>query len=232
MAAVAVIQTAPRAQLGRQAAWFAGGLALAFTVPAVGTDVLDLHHDVYYAAYFAAVLAFLTLYVRSTHLDVVALVQRSWRLSVAVGLIVAVAVVANVLQDPETARPAGAYFGFEILWRGVAYGTVDALLLQAFPGAVALTVLGGTLDGLRRRVGFAALALALVMALTAVYHLGYEQFRDDGVRQPETGNAILSLPMLVSANPLGSIVAHASMHVAAATHAYETPTYLPPQVRA
>ena len=37
---------------------------------------------------------------------------------------------------------------------------------------------------------------------------------------------------LLTTNPIGSVLAHASMHVAAATHAYETPTFLPPQVTA
>jgi hypothetical protein len=47
-----------------------------------------------------------------------------------------------------------------------------------------------------------------------------------------TGNAILSVPTLLTANPAGSIVAHATMHVTAVAHAYETPTYLPPQTSA
>jgi hypothetical protein len=78
-------------------------------------------------------------------------------------------------------------------------------------------------------VGFAALALPLVVVITASYHLGYQQFRDDGVAAPETGNTIISLPLLVSANPVGSVIAHASMHLAAVTHAYETDVFLPPQ---
>lgn len=89
--------------------------------------------------------------------------------------------------------------------------------------------MGGHVAGLRRRVAFAALALPLVLVITAVYHLGYEQFREDGLRQPETGNTVLSIPMLLTANPAGSIIAHAAMHVTAVAHAYETPTYLPPQ---
>jgi hypothetical protein len=83
-----------------------------------------------------------------------------------------------------------------------------------------------------RRLGFAAIALPLVIVITAVYHLGYDQFREDGVAKPEIGNTVISVPLLVAVNPAGSIVAHASMHVAAVTHAYETDVFLPPQTTA
>jgi hypothetical protein len=69
----------------------------------------------------------------------------------------------------------------------------------------------------------------MVWIITATYHLGYEQFREDGVAGPETGNTIISLPAIVTANPAGAVVAHAAMHVTAVTHAYETDLYLPPQ---
>jgi hypothetical protein len=35
--------------------------------------------------------------------------------------------------------------------------------------------------------------------------------------------------MLLTLNPVGSIVAHSSMHVAAETHSHETDLFLPPQ---
>jgi hypothetical protein len=82
---------------------------------------------------------------------------------------------------------------------------------------------------LARRAGFAAITLALTLIITATYHLGYEQFRDDGVAEPETGNVIITMPTLLSANPIGSLIAHTAMHEAAVTHAYETDTFLPPQ---
>ena len=72
----------------------------------------------------------------------------------------------------------------------------------------------------------------LILTITATYHLGFEQFRRDGIEAPVIGNTMISVPMLLTASPIGSVLAHASMHVAAATHAYERPTFLPPQVGA
>jgi hypothetical protein len=75
-------------------------------------------------------------------------------------------------------------------------------------------------------------SLVLVMTITAAYHLGYAQYRDDGIRQPETGNALISAPMLLSTNPVGSVLDHAAMHVSAVLHDYETEVRLPPATSA
>jgi hypothetical protein len=74
--------------------------------------------------------------------------------------------------------------------------------------------------------------LPLVVALTATYHLGYPQYRDDGIGRPETGNVIISIPTFATANPLGSVVAHVAQHVTAVTHAYESRIFNPPATKA
>ena len=75
-------------------------------------------------------------------------------------------------------------------------------------------------------------SLALVLTITATYHLGYEHYRDEGLADPELGNALMSLPMLLTANPIGSVLDHSAMHVAAVVHEYEGETRLPPQADA
>ncbi|HEX6031452.1 MAG TPA: hypothetical protein VFY90_08465 [Tepidiformaceae bacterium] len=222
----ATIQHEHITQLG----WYAGGVLLGFVVPFLFTSVFDLNHDLYYGIYFAAVGVFLGAYVRWTGLDVAELFRRNWKWSLVLGAIAAVLLVFNVYRrEDATPRPDGAYFLFSLGWRGVLYGTVDALLLSAFPVAVAYALVSGRLDGIARKASFGALALGLTLVITATYHLGYEQYRDDGIGGPETGNAIISLPAILTANPLGSVIAHASMHVAADAHAYETDVFLPPK---
>jgi hypothetical protein len=216
----------------RHLAWFSIAVVVAFLVPFVGVSELELQHDVYYLAYFGVTLSLIAAYVRLERVDVRRIVARSWPSSLGLGVVVAVAVAANVLSEDATDRPTGAYFAFEVLWRGVAYGAVDALLLSALPGMVAYSILRGRVDGVIGKVRFAALALPLVLAITATYHLGYPQYREDGLRKPETGNTIISVPTLATANPIGSLVAHTTMHVTAVVHAYETPVFLPPEVEA
>ena len=217
-------------RVGRQLGWFAFGNAVAFLIPYVGVSVLDAQHDVFYLAYFAITLTLLAAYVRSEHVDVRAMFTRGWIWSLGLGALTAAALWRNVIANSSaTPRPHGGYFVFELLWRGVGYGVIDALLLTAFPCAVAYGILRGHLAGVVGRIRFIALALPLIWVLTATYHLGYPQIRQDGLGRPETGNTIISMPALLTANPAGSILAHVTMHVTAVNHAYETRDYLPPQ---
>ena len=216
-----------------QVAWYGLGAVVAFLLPFVFSSTLDLNHDVYYLVYFSGAASFLAAYATLTKVDVRGLFTRNWRWSLALGALATAFVVFNVLaREDSTPRPDGLYFAFTIAWRGVLYGVIDALLLTAFPTAVAYALMNGKLDTLANRATFGLLGLALILLITATYHLGYEQFREDGVVGPETGNTIISVPALLTANPIGSIIAHASMHVAADVHAYETDLFLPPQTKA
>jgi hypothetical protein len=216
----------------RHALWFGGVAAVAFVIPYAGVSLFDLQHDLYYLVYFATAVAVVSAYVWVEHVDVRRVVARAWPWSLGLGVVVGAAQVWNVLGDDATDRPNGAYFVFELAWRGVTYGAVDALLLSVFPGLVAYMILRGRVAGFAGKVRFTALALPLVLLITATYHLGYPQYREDGVGQPEIGNTMISVPMFATANPVGAVVAHATMHTTAVAHAYETPTYLPPETEA
>jgi hypothetical protein len=212
----------------RHGAWFVFGSALGFAVPYVGVSVLGLQHDVYYLIYFATTLALIGAYARIEAIDLRAVFVRRWKWSLLIALPVTAFVVANVMSANATVRPGGAYLAFEVAWRGIGYGVIDALLLTAFPCMVAYNVLRGRIRGWRGHLRYVALALPLVMVITATYHLGYPQYREDGVRQPEIGNTIISIPAFATANPIGSVIAHASMHTTAVLHSYETDVFLPP----
>lgn len=215
-----------------QLPWFCTAGAVGFAVPYLGSSVLKLQHDVYLVVYFAAVLAVFAAYARSTRLDLRATFTRHWKLSTVLGLVFGVALVRNVLSQDATPRPDGAYFIFELIWRGGIYGAVDALLLTVLPCLIVYRSLGGQLATWRRRIAYFAASVALVLTITAAYHLGYSQYRDDGIGAPETGNAIISMPMLLSTNPIGSIADHAAMHISAVAHEYETKVRLPPPTTA
>lgn len=212
--------------------WFAAVAAIAFAIPFVGTSLLEMQHDAYLAVYFVAVLGVLFAYARSTSADLRTLFGKRALASLAVGVVVLVFLTFNVLSEDSTARPDGAYFIFEIFWRGIAYGAVDALLLTAFPCVIVLSLLEWDIGSWRRKFIYVSGSLVAIIAITAIYHLGFEQYREDGVKGPEIGNVIISVPMLATTNPVGSIVDHAGMHVAAVVHAYETELRLPPAVSA
>jgi hypothetical protein len=212
--------------------WFALGCAYAFAIPYLGVSVLDLQHDVYYLAYFAAVLLLVGAYVRVERVDLRAVLVPRWGWSVGIGALLAVFLVGNVVRTEDaTARPDGLYFAFELAWRGVGYGLIDVLLLTVFPSIVAFRALHGRVGGWTGKLRFTALALPLVVIITATYHWGYPQYRDDGIGRPETGNVLISIPAFATANPVGSVVAHVSQHVAAVTHSYESRIFNPPATK-
>jgi hypothetical protein len=215
-----------------QLRWFAAAAAVGFAVPYLGSSVLGLQHDVYLGIYVAAVLVLFGAYAAATGLDVREALVRNWKLGVALGVVFGFLLVRNVLSEDATPRPHGAYYVFELIWRGGIYGAMDALLLTVIPCLVVYRALGGRLATWRRRLAYFIASLALVMTITAVYHLGFAQYREDGVGAPETGNTIISMPMLLSSNPIGSIADHAAMHISAVEHAYETDVRLPPPAKA
>jgi hypothetical protein len=225
----------PRAlpQAVRQLAWFGLICGVAFLVPYLGVSVLGLQHDVFYLVYFAVTIALIAAYVVVEQVDFAGVFRSRWGWSLALGIALAAFLVFNVFNTEDaTARPGGLYFAFELLWRGVGYGVVDTLLLTVLPSLVAWTLLHGRVGGLKGKLRFTALALPLVIVVTATYHLGYPQYREDGLGRPETGNVLISIPAFATANPIGSVVAHVSQHVAAVSHSYESEIFVPPVTKA
>jgi hypothetical protein len=213
----------------RQLVWFGFVCLVAFLVPYLGVSVLDLQHDLFYLVYFAVTSGLITSYVRVECVEVSAIFRQRWRWSLVIGVVVAAFLVLNVFKASDsTARPHGAYFVFELLWRGVGYGVVDTVLLTILPCLVAYKLLHEHVAGLKGKLRVTALGLPLVIVLTATYHSGYPQYRQDGLGRPETGNVLISIPTFATVNPLGSVVAHVSQHITAVTHSYESRIFNPP----
>jgi hypothetical protein len=81
---------------------------------------------------------------------------------------------------------------------------------------------------LGKKIALGFLAWLFILVLTTAYHLGYADFRSKKIIQPNIGNTIISIPTLVSANPIGSPITHAIMHMAAIIHSPKTELFLPP----
>jgi hypothetical protein len=221
-------RTAVRSARGRLTRWYAAGALVAFLIPLVGADLLELHHDLYLLVYFTLAGTFLTSFsahVRTDWRDL--LLTRAWW-SLGSGAVVAFAIVRKVLTEDSMVHPSGPFFWFELVWRGVAYGTADALLLFVFPATVAYLLLGKEVR--RRRLRFAGLALLLSFGITATYHLGYPQFRDADLGQPDIGALVAWVPTALTGNPIGAVLVHDAYHVAANVHTYRSEIYLPPDL--
>jgi hypothetical protein len=212
-------------------AWLAGGFVFAFAVPFLLADVLGMQRDLFYGLYALAVGGLFVLWSRATGYDLVAASKRRWILAVVLGLVVAGVMAAMVLRTEDaTTRPEGVELVGALVWRGILYGVADGLLLSAFPILVVFAAFAGTRLSRRfaGKVAIGVVALAASLAMTAVYHAGYSEFRSDKVAKPVAGDVVWSAPTLLTLNPIGAPIAHAGLHVSAVLHSYETDTFLPP----
>ena len=211
--------------------WLAGGFVLAFAVPFLLADVLDINRDVFYGLYALSVMGLFAVWSRSTGYVLVAACRRRWALALTLGLAFAGLLALMVVRTEDaTARPEGVDLVAAVAWRGVVYGVTDGLLLSVFPILVVFAALAGTrLDrSLAGKLAIGAVALVASVGMTAVYHAGYSDFRSDKITKPITGDLVWGVPTLVTLNPIGAPLAHAGMHTSAVLHSYETDTFLPP----
>jgi hypothetical protein len=211
--------------------WLAGGFLLAFLIPFVLADTLEINRDLYYALYGAGVIGYVALWSRATGQSLRRLVSRRLALAVGLGLAAGALLVLIVYRTEDaTPHPRGIEFAAAIAWRGVFYGAVDGLLLSAFPILAVFGAFAGT--RLRRRKAgtaiVALIALTASLAMTAVYHAGYSEFRGEKLRKPVAGDVVWGAPTLFTLNPVGAPIAHVALHTAAVVHSYETDTFLPP----
>ena len=217
----------------RHFAWLAAGMAGAFLVPFLAADQLGLPRDLYYAVYVAAVVFLFVAWARDTRQPLRERFARRWRLAVVLGVVFA-AISALIAFNAEdgTPHPEGIEFIAALAWRGVVYGAADGLLLSAFPILVVFAALLPSRPGRRtaRLVAVGVVAMVASLAMTAVYHAGYSDFRsgEQQLRKPMTGDLVWSVPTLATLNPVGAPIAHIGLHVGAVVHNYDTDLFLPP----
>ena len=211
--------------------WLAGGAVLFFLVPFVGTDVLGLQPDLYYLVYFTVALGWFGAFLASYLTQLRDLWPLNRARSLVVGAVAGIGVAAVVFGSDGTGHPEGWRWWFEIGWRGLVYGSVDALLLVVFPAAVAYLLMHGNRAGARRKIAYAGLVLALSILMSASYHLGYPEYRDSDMRSPLIGTVMADSAAVLTGNPVGAFITHGTAHVSAAVHQSEGgPTkMLPPQ---
>jgi hypothetical protein len=210
--------------------WLLAGFPFAFAVPFLLADTLDLNRDLFYGLYALAVAGFVTAWTRDTRLTRRDLLCH-WRWGLALGALGAAVMGLVVFRTEDaTDRPGGLEFLAALLWRGVLYGATDGVLLSVFPilavfGAFAGTRLRQRIPG---KIAIGTIAMVMSIGITAVYHLGYSDFRSEKLRKPVAGDVVWSAPTLVTLSPLGAPIAHIGLHTSAVVHSSETDTFLPP----
>jgi hypothetical protein len=212
----------------RHLTWVVLGALVGFGASFIFGDLISLPLDLYYFIYFGIIISFFIVYIKKTQLNLKEWFSRRLVWGILLGLIFGALMVQNVLSRPETEKFTGFYLAWLIFWRGLIYGAIDGFLLSVFPWIVTWRTFDVEKKPLGKRIAFGLLAWFFILVLTTAYHLGYSDFRSKKVIQPDIGNTIMSVPTLVSANPIGSPITHAIMHITALIHSPKTALFLPP----
>lgn len=202
------------------------GLALA----ALFAGSLRLRRNLYLLFYVPLAGALVAGFFRWNRIGVIELLRHNWPWGLVGAAVVTALVVRNVLSQPSTPRRTGFALVLDILWPGLTYGLVDALLLSVLPVlAVTMAFAGAdwTMDW-AGHVGLGGLAVLASLTVTGIYHLGYPEFRGPSVLGAMVGNGIMSPVYVLTGNPLAAILPHMIMHVAAILHGRDSTYQLPP----
>lgn len=206
--------------------WLALAALVGFLVPAAFSMTLRWERSLFLVPHVAIVGAFLASYFRRHPVTLNQFVG-DWRyglVAVAAGVFL---LLRHIQSQPMSAVPEGGQLVLTLIWVGVIYGTIDALLLNVMP---VLAVQGAGIASTTRpeRLVRGSLALAASLFVTIAYHLGYNEFHSASMVSVIIGNAIITFTYLLSGSPLAAVLTHVIMHVAAVLHGMETTLQLPP----
>jgi hypothetical protein len=210
--------------------WLAAASLLGFVLSAVFSGWLQLSRPAFLIPYTTLSGLFLVAFFLWNDVNLAALLVHNWAWGLLAGALASLILIANVRSQPASRQSSGVGLVGEVAWLGLVYGIVDALFLNVMP---VLAVWGGLsqagwIAGWPGRIAAGGLALAASLLVTFTYHVGYPEFRNARVGLVLVGNGVISLAYLLSINPLGSIISHTIMHVAAVFRGAETVLQLPP----
>jgi hypothetical protein len=207
-----------------------GAGVLGFLCAFIFATTLELSRPLFVLCYAVVATPFLVAYFKWSGTHPLRLVRKHWLWGVAGAVVVGAFLVRNVLTQDPSPRPQGASLLGDLLWLGVAYGVLDALMLSVVPVLATWRAFRGrgwtkTWAG---KAGVLALALAVSLVVTLLYHVGFSEYWGSGIKDPLVGNGIMSVGYIATANPLTAILSHVAMHVSAVLHGFTSAVQLPP----
>lgn len=211
--------------------WIPTAALLAFAVAEVFAGLLHLPRSIYLIPYVGIVSVFFYAFMRWSGLSITNLLHHNWYLGVIGAVLVGIFTVRNILSQPASERVEGLPLFFELLWVGVVYGLIDAMLLSVLPMLSTwqgFSALGWT-TSLPSKILVGTFAILASLLVTIAYHLGYPEYRiAGGIVGPTIGNGAMTLGYVLTNNPIAAIFSHIAMHIAGVLHGPATVIQLPP----
>jgi hypothetical protein len=211
--------------------WIPAAALLAFAIAEIFAGHLHLTRKVLLIPYVVLVGLFLYGFMRWSGLSIIGLIRSNWVWGLVGSVLVGVFLIRNIFSQPASARDAGLSLVFDLLWSGIVYGLIDALLLSVMPVLAtwqAFLTLGWT-GNWPGKIAVGAIAFIASLFVTACYHLGYPEYRvQRGIFGPTLGNGIMTLGYLLTASPITAIFSHIAMHLAGVLRGPASVMQLPP----
>ena len=210
--------------------WVLAATLLGFVLTAVFSGWMQLSRRIFLVVYLVSTGAFLFAFARWSRVDLGTLITQNWIWGVVAGVLVATFLVINVRSQADSQQLTGGALFFDFTWLGLVYGLIDALFLNVMPVLAALQATSqlGWTESWTGIIGAGVLGLGASLLVTAGYHLGYPEFRNSTLGLVLAGNSLITLAYFLPGNPLGALISHTVMHIAAVNQGPETTIQLPP----
>jgi hypothetical protein len=210
--------------------WVVAAGLLGFALSTIFSRILRLPRNLYLIPYIGLSGVLFYAYIRWSGTSIGEVIRHNWVWGLVGAVLLTLFTVKNVLSQPVSPRSEGFTLAFDLLWSGVAYGLMDALLLTVLPVLAtwqAFTLLNWT-GNWPGKILVGIIAILASVLVTAAYHLGYPEYRGTGFFGPVIGNTAMTLGYLITNNPLAAIFSHIAMHIAAVLHGPASVIQLPP----
>lgn len=210
--------------------WIPAGALLQFTIAAIFSGELEWPRRFFLIPYVTAAGAYIYAFFRWNRLSPFRLVRRHWRSGVIGAAILSVFGVWLVVGGARSVTLSGWRLAIDVLWSGVTYGAVDAILLSVMPVLATARALS-RFAWARERWGRILVRIAgfgSSIVVTVLYHLGFTEYRGLQALGAAGGNAIFTLGYVLTGSPLAPVIAHIIMHIAAVLHGPGAAHVLPP----
>jgi hypothetical protein len=213
--------------------WILYSSILGFAVAAIFAGFFKLPRNIYLLIYIPLVAALFFLFIKVNRINISEALLHNWYWGLVGALITGAFVIKNVFTQPSSKKSSGIELLVDIVWSGLTYGLIDALLLSVLPIlAIKLSLTDSFwTEYWYGKIGVGTLGLLASFLVTTAYHLGYPEFRGRNVIWPNVGNGVLSLAFIITMSPLAAIVPHMAMHVAAMLHGKNTTGQVPPHYK-
>ncbi|MFO7882149.1 MAG: hypothetical protein R6U52_06390 [Kosmotogaceae bacterium] len=209
--------------------WLLVAGLIGFFVSFVFSGVLKFSRRIFLLPYLGIIAIYITAFFWLNNIVIKELLSNNLILGILAGIAVGIFLITNVFSQPSSRKSKGLLLIIDILWIGLIYGILDAFFLNIIPVLIVERAVPQIwMTEWLPYLGVEALALTASLIVVLVYHLGYSEFRNKKVFPVIFGNALITVAFLSSSNPIGAIISHVVMHIAAVVRGPETTIQLPP----